>query len=292
MNDKNFLDIHNQIPDSKIGIIAGNGDFPLEFVKNANKENIKVVALCIKGEVKEEMKELAYKCYEIKVGEVGKALKILKKEEIHQLVFAGGVKRINLFGNLKIDAKGLIILAKAKTIRDDVLLRAIANELEGIGIKVLSPTILLNQSVAKEGLISNRDLTKEEEENIKFGWNVAKAIGSYDIGQGVVVADGLIVAVEAVEGTDEMILRAGNLIKKSSKKPKGVLVKLVKPQQDLRIDLPTVGPKTLENMKNAGLTALAIEAGKTVIMNPVEFQKKANEYNIAVKVFNGENKEI
>ena len=142
MNDS-FSDIHNQIPDSKIGIIAGNGDFPLEFVKNANKENIKVVALCIKGEVKEEMKELAYKYYEIKVGEVGKALKILKKEEVKQAVFAGGVRRINLFGNLKIDARGLKILARAKTIRDDVLLREIAREVESAGIKVLSPTILL-----------------------------------------------------------------------------------------------------------------------------------------------------
>ena len=286
MENSDISNIHNITLASKIALIAGNGDFPVKFAKNAKNKGIEIVIIGVKGEASEELKELADKWYELKIGEFGKFLKILKNEKVTQMAFAGGIRRINLFGNVKIDAKGLLILAKAKTIRDDVILRVIANEVEKSGIKVLSPTVLLKDSVAKQGLITNRDFTQEELNDVKFGWNVAKEIGKFDIGQGVVVADGLVVAVEAVEGTDNMILRAGKLIQKSANSPKGVLVKLVKPQQDLRLDLPTVGPKTIESMKEAKLCALAIEAQKTVIIDPITFQKMANEAKIAVRVFN------
>ena len=284
--DSNIL--NNQEIDfkSKIALIAGNGNFPVEFVKNAKALGMKTVVIGVKGEASSELEKIADSWYELKIGEFGKFQRILKNEKITQMAFAGGIKRINLFGNFRIDAKGLLVLAKAKTIRDDVILRTIAKEVEKLGVKVLSPTVLLKDSVATQGLITNRDFTEEELQDVKFGWNVAKKIGEYDIGQGVVVADGLIVAVEAVEGTDNMILRAGNLIQKSAKSPKGVLVKLVKPQQDLRLDLPTVGPKTIESMKEAKLSALAIEAQRTVIIDPITFQKMANEAKIAVRVFN------
>lgn len=289
-NNKNscISDIHNVKLASKIALLAGNGNFPLEFVKNANKRGIDVVVIKVKGEASQELDQYAKTSYEIKIGEFGKFLKILKKENITQMAFAGGIKRINLFGNVKVDAKGLLILAKAKTIRDDVILRAVAKEVENMGVEVLSPTVLLEESVAQKGTITNRDFTESELADVKFGWNVAKKIGEFDIGQGVVVADGLIVAVEAVEGTDNMILRAGQLIQKSATTNKGVLVKLVKPQQDFRLDLPTVGPKTIESMKKARLSALAIEAQKTVIIDPVTFQNLANEANIAVRVFEKE----
>ncbi|MGI6681300.1 MAG: LpxI family protein [Bdellovibrionota bacterium] len=280
--------MNNAKLDSKIALLAGNGNFPVDFVKNAIKKDIEIVVIKIKGEASLELEKLAKKVYEIKIGEFGKLLKILKKERIKQMAFAGGVKRVNLFGNVKIDAKGLLILAKAKTIRDDVILRAATKEIEVNGIQVLSPTVLLENYVAKRGLISNRDFTESEFEDVRFGWNVAKKIGEFDIGQGVVVADGLVVAVEAVEGTDEMIFRAGKLIQKSAKERKGVLVKLVKPQQDLRLDLPTVGPTTLENMNKARLSALAIEAEKTVIIDPITFEGLANKYKIAVRVFDKE----
>ncbi len=281
-------DIHSETLDSKIALVAGNGSFPVQFVKNAKLRGIEVVVIALKDEALGELKTLASSWYQLKVGEFGKFLKILKKEEIKQVAFAGGVKRIKLFGNLRIDIKGLCLLAKAKTIRDDVLFRFISNELKEYGVKVISPTVLLSESVAKEGLLTKRDFSPQELSDVNFGWNVVKGIGSFDIGQSVVVADGLIVAVEAVEGTDMMILRAGELIQKSAKSKKGVIVKLVKPQQDLRIDLPTVGPKTIENMITAKLTALAIEADKTVIIDPVVFQKLANENNMAVRAFKKE----
>lgn len=275
----------NVSQNARLAILAGNGNFPLEALKNAVNSGFEVVVIKIKNEAIDALDEYASKLYEIKIGEFGKFLKILKKENIKQMFFAGGVKRVNLFGNVKIDAKGLFVLAKAKTIRDDVILRTVAKEVEKLGIEVLSPTVFLKESVASKGLITKRDFTQSELEDVEFGWNVAKEIGKFDIGQGVVVADGLVVAVEAVEGTDNMILRAGKLIQKSAKEPKGVLIKLVKPQQDLRLDLPTVGPQTILSMKEAELSALAIEAQKTVIIDPITFQNLANESNIAVRVF-------
>ncbi len=277
--------MHSDALDSKIALLAGNGSFPVEFVKNANKQGVQVIVIAIKDEASDDLKSIASKWYQLKIGEAGKFFKILKKEKIKQVAFAGGVKRIKLFGNLKIDFKGLCILAKSKTIRDDVLFRFISKELEESGVEVISPTVLLSESVAKIGLLTKRDFSEQEFSDMKFGWNVVKSIGSFDIGQSIVVADGLVIAVEAVEGTDSMILRAGELIQKSAKSEKGVLIKLVKPQQDLRIDLPTVGPDTIKNMKKAKLTALAIEAEKTVIIDPVLFQRLANENNIAVRVF-------
>ena len=262
---------------SPIGLIAGNGSFPIEFARNARERGIDVVAVAHQGETDSALSEIVKHCEWIKVGELGKLIKTFKTAGVTQAAFAGGIKRINLFGGVKLDLKGMGLLAKVRSVKDDSILRGIANEIESSGINVFSATELLSDSVVEEGYLTKRELSKDEMENARIGWEAAKTLGKLDIGQTAIVNQGMVVALEAVEGTDKAILRAGELSGKGA-----VVVKVCKPGQDLRIDLPTIGKKTVQTMQQIGATALIIEAKKTIILEKEELISTAESSGISI----------
>lgn len=264
----------------RIGIIAGSGQFPVLAAANARKDNKFVVAIGHEGETNSELQNNSDVFETVKLGQLGKIIRILKANQVNQVAFAGAISRPKILsGHAWPDARGLAMLAKTRSVRDDVILRAIAKELENDGITVFSATDLLRDCVPSSGVLTKRSLTEEEKDNAKIGWTAAKLIGQADVGQTVVVSQGLVVAVEAVEGTDATIARAGDLTKNRG----GVVVKTCKPQQDQRLDLPTIGVGTIKAISKAGLTALVIEAGKTLILDPVSVVKEADTSNISIE---------
>lgn len=270
---------------SPVGLVAGNGTFPLEFIKNAHEAGLKVVVSGINGETSAEVAAVADFYQELKVGQIGKAIKFFTSHKVKQVAFAGGVRRVRLFGGVKLDFKAIAILARCRSIRDDALLRAIAQEFENSGLTVFAASMFLERSLSAHGLLTRRALTFQEQEDARIGWEIAKELGRLDIGQTVVIHQKLVVALEAIEGTDAAILRAGALAGTDKRKKVGqgcVIVKLSKPQQDLRLDLPTIGLGTIESASKAGVSAIVVEAGKSVLLDPEEFVKKANENQIAV----------
>lgn len=280
---------------SPMGLVAGNSQFPLEIAQQAAAHAISVVAVAHIGETDPDIEKFVSKCLWLHIGQLGKIIKFLSKNGVKQAVMAGGISRVKLFGSARPDFKALALASRLGTLRDDVILRGIADEIEKAGIEIISPALLLERSVPRKGLLTTRDLTAQEREDAAFGWTVAKQTGALDIGQTVAVLEGLVVALEAIEGTDATILRAGELSirareKKSLKRlitghvPGPVIVKLCKPQQDLRLDLPTIGVRTIESMIAAGATALVIEAGKTIMLDPEGIVRLANSNRIAIRV--------
>lgn len=271
---------------SPVGLIAGNGVFPLEFAESARAKGLKVVAVGHLGETFPSLSEMVDKCIWVKVGELGKIIKYFKKSGVKQVAFAGGIKRVRLLGGVKLDFRALKIARHIRSLRDDSLLRAVAGEIESSGLEVISASVLLEKSVPAAGLLTKRDLSVSERKDAVLGWEVAKTLGALDTGQTAIVLDGLILALETVEGTDATIKRAGELMRQG-KKQGAVVVKVSKPQQDLRIDLPAVGENTMHEMKTAGCSALIIEAQKTLLLNPTEVCGLANKFGIAIIAVDG-----
>jgi hypothetical protein len=264
-----------------VGLIAGNGELPLLFVRAAREKGYKVVAVGHVGETSDRLSDMADFFRWVKVGQVGTIISFMRSHGVEAVFFAGGIKRPKLFGGVKLDAVGLKILTRARSVRDDALLREIAIEFERNGLAVKAPTDILQECLASPGVFSTRSLTEQERADAQIGWEVAQALGRLDVGQAVVVHNGLVVALEGIEGTDAMIERAGHLIGRLG----GVLVKTSKPIQDLRFDLPTIGEGTVENLKKAGLTALIIEAGKSIVIHPVAVAASLKSAGLAVEVW-------
>jgi len=262
---------------SPLGLIAGNGIFPLEFARSARARGLEVVAVAHRGETSPELEGLVSSCTWVRVGQLGKVISVLRRSGVRQAAFAGGITRVRLFDGVKLDLRGLALVARVRSIRDDVILRGIAGELEQSGIAVFSASVLLERSVPSAGLLTRRALTAEERRSALIGWEAARLTGSLDIGQAVVVKDGVVVAIEAVEGTDRAIRRAGELAGSGC-----VVVKVCKPQQDLRLDLPTIGCGTIESMRTAGASALVVEAGRTLLLEPDETVRAADGAKISI----------
>jgi hypothetical protein len=262
---------------SPVGLVAGNGTFPIEFATYAKSQGLTVVAVAHRGEADPTLEALVSKCLWVKVGELGKTLDFFASHGVKQLAFAGGIKRINLFGGVKLDLRSMALLARVRSVKDDVLLRGVAAEFEAQGIQVFSAHHFLKDSVPTSGCLTRRGLSVAESRDAAVGWEAAAHIGLSDIGQSVVVREGTVVAVEAVEGTDKCIERAGSLAGAGC-----TVVKRAKPQQDLRLDLPTIGPKTIETMRQAGATALVIDAGKCLILERSATVAAADACGIAI----------
>jgi len=261
----------------KIGLIAGNGQFPILFAKSAKENGYKVIAVAHIGETEPILKDYVEQIEWIKVGQLGKLIKIFKKAGIKKLVLAGGISKRRLFTEIFPDLKALSLLARLRHKHDDAALRAVAEELEKEGFIVCPSTLFVPSLLAKEGCLTKKKPTKEEKKDIEFGWKMAKAIGELDIGQCVVVKRQVVVAVEAIEGTDETIKRGGKLAKEGA-----VVVKVSKPHQDLRFDVPAVGKKTIETMASVKARVLAIEAEKTLIFDKEEMISTANKAGISI----------
>jgi DUF1009 family protein len=246
---------------NKIGLIAGNGNFPIAFARAARLKGMQVVAVAHEGETLPELANLVDVIFWVKVGQLGKIIQLFKQEGVVDVLMAGGIKKTRFFGNTMPDLRGMAMLAKMVHKKDDSLLRAVADELKSEGIIVRESTLYLDSIVAQKGILTKRKPAKPERQDIEFGWQMAKEIGRLDIGQTVVLKDQVILAVEAIEGTDEAIRRGGVLCGKGA-----VVVKVCKPQQDLRFDLPAIGTQTIRSMAEVKASCLAIEAGKTIIL--------------------------
>jgi len=263
--------------DLKLGIVAGNSSFPVLLAREAHSQGLKLFSICYKGETSSEMESLSENSCWIKVGELGKLIEFFSQNGVKKVVFAGGVSRPKLFGGVKLDFRGAQFMARLRTTKDDVVLRGLAEELSSEGIEVIPCTDFCQEQMAPEGLLSNRKLSEDEEADIEFGKEALLSMSDHHIGQLVVVKEGVIIAVEAVEGSDAAIIRGGELGGKGT-----VVVKLPKKTQDIRFDVPTVGPKTIRSMVKAGSKVLAVEAGKTIILETKEVIAECNRQQISL----------
>lgn len=262
----------------KIGLIAGNGIFPLEFARAAKRKGLSVVAVAHEGETLPELEQLVDTIFWIKVGQLGKLIKTFKDQHVTDVLMAGGIKKTRLFGGGVPDLRGMALLARMIHKKDDSLLRAVADELEAEGITVRESTLYLDNLLAAPGVLSKRKPTRDESLDIEFGWQIATEVGRLDIGQTVVVKDQAVLAVEAIEGTDEAIRRGGRLCREG-----GVVIKICKPQQDLRFDLPAIGAQTIRSMAEVKARCLAIEAGRTIILERELLIREADQAGIAIE---------
>ncbi len=266
----------------KLGLIAGNGKFPLIFAEQAKREGVSLVTVAHRGETLEEIEKAADGVTWVYVGELGKIIRTFKQAGVEEAVMAGGIKKIKLFSNFRPDLRGAAFLARVRSREDDQLLRGVAAELERDGIRVVESTLFLSRIIPQEGALTRRSPTKEEWEDIRLGFETAKEVGRLGIGQCVVVKRGVVLAVEAAEGTDAAIRRGGELGKDGF-----VAVKVSKPQQDLRFDVPAVGLETIRTLAGLKGAVLAVEAGKTILLEQEQLIEEADRGGIAVVAVSG-----
>ena len=258
-------------------MIAGNGKFPLIFAEEAKREGYFVSAVAHRGETEEAIERLADEVTWIYVGQLGKIIGAFHRAGVTEAVMAGGIRKVKLFGNFRPDLRGARFLAKMKSREDDALLRGIADELAADGIQIVDSTLCLSHIIPGAGVLTKRAPSNNEWEDIKLGFRAAKEIGRVGIGQTVVVKHRVVVAVEAVEGTDGAIQRGGTLAKKGC-----VVVKVSKPQQDLRFDVPAVGVDTVRSIHAVKGAVLAVEAGKTILLEKEDLLRQADALGISV----------
>lgn len=261
----------------RLGLIAGNGRFPIIFADNARRLGYHVSAVAHEGETDPELANHVDRIHWIKIGQLNKLINAFKDDQVHQAVMLGGIKKTHVFTTVRPDFRTLALATRLALWKDDDILREFAKELEKEGITICESTFGLEGILAEEGALTTRTPNEKEWEDIRYGWDVAHDIGRLDIGQCVVVKDRMVVAVEAVEGTDEAIKRGGQLAKDGA-----VVVKRCKPQQDLRFDLPAVGPRTIDIMASVNASVLAVEAGRTILLDRDLMLEKAQSARIAV----------
>jgi UDP-2,3-diacylglucosamine hydrolase len=260
-----------------IGIIAGGGQFPLLFIEAAHKEGRRVVVVAHKGETDEQVAAAADAVVWVKLGQLGRVISFLQKEGAGETVFLGTISKTQIFRDVLPDFKALSLWNKIDRKQDDAILRAFAIALEKEGIKVLESTIYLKHLLFPAGILTKKKLSAAQRQDIVFGWQNARAIGKLDIGQCVVVRDCTVLAVEAIEGTDAAILRGGMLAKE-----KAVVVKVKKPGQDYRFDLPATGLATIKTLQQVKGAVLAVEAGQSLLFDREKMIEEANKSGIVV----------
>jgi DUF1009 family protein len=260
-----------------LGLIAGGGVFPLMVADAARERGFRVVAVAHEGETDPRLAERVDELAWVKLGQLGRLIKALKKAGVTKTVMAGSINKKKMFDNVRPDLRGLTLMSKLAIFHDDDILRAVAGELQREGIEMVGSAQHLPELLAPPGNLTRRKPNREEREDVEFGWKIAKELGRLDIGQCVVVRRKTVLALEAIEGTNETILRGGRLAKE-----KAVVVKVSKPNQDLRFDVPTVGSETIQVMSQVRASVLAIEAGKTLIFDKHEMISYADRLNIAV----------
>lgn len=264
----------------RLGLIAGAGDFPLLFANTAKTKGIALVCIALKDETSPEVEKLVDKIYWISFGEVKKVVEIFKKEGINKTVMLGGIKKARFFKDRPVvDEGGNAVLKLAKDKKDLTLFKTASMFLRLHGIKLVSALICLKGNLAKKGCLTKKNPTEKEWEDIRFGYKIAKRLSGLDIGQTVVVKDKVVLSVEAIEGTDAAIKRAGPLGNGDV-----VVVKVARPKQDMRFDIPVVGINTINSIREAKASVLAIEKNKTLITDKDKIARLADEAGIAVVV--------
>ena len=270
----------NHNPERKLGIIAGGGELPHKVIEWCQKHSRPYYALAIEGNADEHIftPDVAHEW--IRIGQAGTGFKRFKEEGVKEIVLIGTIKRPT-FAELVPDFRTAAFFAKlgAKALGDDGILRALVKEIEGDGMKVVGIHEVVPDLLAHTGVLTKKKPDKEDEEDIRRGVEVALALGKLDVGQAVVVQQGLVLAVEGIEGTDELLKRCKDYKRKGDG---GVLVKLRKPQQDMRIDLPTIGAQTVKRAKESGLRGIAVHVGNGLIVDEAEVIKLADKEGLFV----------
>lgn len=262
----------------KIGLIAGGGQFPSLFSKKAALKGYKVYAAGFVDETESDLSKDVHDLKLLYLGQVSKLIKYFKQHGITEVVMLGSIQKANIFKNIRPDLKALSFIAKNVRTHDDSVLTAFADLLLKDGITILPSTFLLPGLLSPQGCWTKRKPDRAETKDIIQGWKIAKEIGRLDIGQCVVISNGTILAVEAIDGTDATILRGAKLSRESG----AVVVKLSKPNQDLRFDLPSSGCKTIEIMAQCGAKVLAIEAEKSLSFDREQMIELANQHKISI----------
>ena len=262
----------------RYGLIAGNGRFPLLALESARKLGHEVVALAIEEEASREVEALAARCYWISLGQLGKLIEILKKEEITEVVMAGQVKHAKIFSSIRPDWRLFKLLASLPSKNTDGLIGGVIKILEDEGIHLRPSTTLLEPMLASAGVMTRRKPDKEETADVEYGRRVANALAGLDVGQSVAVCERACVAVEAMEGTDAMLRRAAGLVDGR----RMALVKVARRREHLLFDVPVVGLDTVPVMRETGATVLAVEAGRTLMLDKAQLLAAADEAGIAV----------
>ena len=261
-----------------IGLFAGQGDFPLLIAKGARADNIQVIAIALKGFCSPEIEQYATQTHWIELGQTSYAIELLHQNNVKHLIMAGRVPHQTIFQYRHFDTRALKLLAKAVTRKADGLLGLVVDELKKEGITVIDSSLFVKSLMPPAGLLTEkRPLTPREQEDVNFGLPIARVIAGQDIGQTIIVKEKCVIAVEGLEGTDECIKRAGELAG-----PGCVIIKVSKPRQDKRFDIPVIGTTTIKNMKKAGATAIAFSASETLVFDKKQIIAFGEENDIAV----------
>ncbi len=283
-------------PKSKLGLIAGNGSFPLLLLDAARAQGAEVVVAAIREETSPLIEQRgAASVHWMSLGELSKLIETFKREGVHTAIMAGQVKHKQIFSSIRPDWKLAKVLLSLGTRNTDSLIGAVAKVLEEEGIHLISSTSYLEPLLARAGVLTRRAPNAVESRNVEYGRKVARHLAQYDIGQTVVIAEAACVAVEAMEGTDATIVRAGEIMSSLGGLKAGDLetgdpalsraltvVKVAKPNQDMRFDVPVIGVKTIETMKQAGATCLAVDAGKCLFLDGDRIIQAADAAGIAL----------
>jgi UDP-2,3-diacylglucosamine hydrolase len=278
----------NKSKPDRIGLIAGNGTFPLLVLDAARAQGFDVIVAAIKEEAFPEIEQHgAAAVHWLSLGELSKLIETFQREGVSRAIMAGQVKHKQIFSSIRPDWKLAKLLLSLGTRNTDSLLGAVAKVLAEEGITLENSTKFLEPLLAKAGVLTRRVPTEQERKNIDYGRTVARHVAQYDIGQTVVVAESACVAVEAMEGTDAAIARAGEIMRSLSGEASTLgreltVVKIAKPNQDMRFDVPVVGVKTIEEMRLAGATCLALDAGKSLLLDRNAIIVAADSSGIAI----------
>jgi DUF1009 family protein len=263
------------------GLIAGNGRFPFLILEAARERGIDVVVAAIKEETFPEIESLGYPVHWLGLGQLGKLIRLFKQAGVHKAIMAGQVKHARIFGGSIPDLAMIRMLAGLRTNNTDSLIGGVAEVLAKSGITLVDSTELLQENMATEGQWSLRALNAREQADVDYGRPIAICIAGMDLGQTIVVRDKAVVAIEAMEGTDATIRRAGDLVGRQ----RLTVIKVSKPGQDMRFDVPVVGPPTLRAMIESGATALVLDARRTLVLDRKEMLQLADQNDIAIVGF-------
>lgn len=264
----------------KIGLIAGGGSFPLLFAAEAKKAGREVYAVALNDITPKEIEQYAVKTSWFRLGNVGGPIDFLKESGVKQALMVGSIPHVNIFGGIIPDMRAAKLLFKLRDKKAKAIFSAVAEEFSADGIELVSTATLLEHLLVKPGLMAGKQPDADTMKTAAYGWKAAKALSALDIGLTVVLRDQVVVAAEGIEGTDECIRRGGALTR--AKGGALTVVKVARPDQDMRFDLPVAGARTLKVMAEAGATTLVLEAGQTLILGMEDFLAAAAETGIAV----------
>jgi len=262
----------------RIGLIAGSGSFPIIFSKKAASGGFGVFAVGFHDNTSPDLSDYVESLEIIHIGQIKRLIKFFKNHQITEAVMIGAIKKPGAIRDIRPDMKAIALIANMRhDTHDDRILRAFASVLENEGIRIRSSTFLLPELLAEPGCWTRRKPTRAEQSDMILGWHMAKEVGRLDIGQCVVVSNGSVLAVEAIDGTDSTIRRGGELSKGHM-----IVAKVCKPMQDFRFDVPAVGVQTIRTMHESGATVLVIEAGRSLVFDRDEMIRLADQWGIAI----------